>query len=86
MPSEKIARAKNEGDGWRCMECGYFHRADPTYEKVPARCENCDVILHEAVDPNDTNPFEPSETSIERSRRVGRMIRENVDRRLKGKS
>lgn len=30
----------------------------------------------------DYNPFEPPETHEQRSRRVGRMIRENVDQRL----
>lgn len=30
----------------------------------------------------DYNPFEPEETDEERSRRVGKMIRDNVDARL----
>lgn len=33
-------------------------------------------------DPNYGNPFEPPETQDQRQRRVGRMIRENVDERL----
>lgn len=33
-------------------------------------------------DPNEGNPFEPPETDAQRSRRVGAMIRKNVDDKL----
>lgn len=49
------AQLLNEGDGWRCGACGYFHRADVLYEKPPARCENCEIELS-GVDPQ-SNPF-----------------------------
>lgn len=35
----------NEGDGWRCGACGYFHRADVIHEKPPTHCEDCDAEL-----------------------------------------
>jgi hypothetical protein len=34
------------------------------------------------TDPNEGNPFEPPETHEQQSRRVGEMIRGNVDARL----
>jgi rubrerythrin len=32
---------EEDGIGWRCSECGYFHRGDPTYEEPPGECEDC---------------------------------------------
>ena len=49
-------------------------------------CGSCDYCLDQRPDPNEGNPFEPPETSSQRDRRVGAMIRKNVDDGLSRKA
>jgi len=44
--------------GWRCMNCGYFHRGDALYEQPPEACEDCGAVRVGEIE-KYTTPMDP---------------------------